>query len=81
MIDPRDGAEAPLFSDLYVAPYGHKGAYNPRDLVGLVLTTSPDDQVMAPSGEWMKRSEFERRRAATILAADDAFHAQAGGLE
>ena len=82
MLDPRDPPEAPLFDARDAALYGpNGGTYRPADLSGLVLTTSPDDQVMAPSGEWMKRSEFERRRAAAILAADDAFHAQAGKLE
>lgn len=62
--DHRALPEKPLQGrahDLDAALYGPKGAYNPRDLEGLVFVTSPDDQVMAPSGEWMKRSEWERR--------------------
>ena len=46
LTDPRDPPEAPLFDDRDRALYGPKGGtYRPADLSGLVLTTSPDDEV------------------------------------
>jgi len=79
MLDPRDPPEAPLFDDRDRALYGHKGAYNPRDLVGLVLVESPDDQVFDHrTWRWMKRSEFE---AASRILADDPFNEQASRME
>lgn len=62
--DRRAFSEKPLQGrahDLDAALYSPKGRLQPARSGRAGVRHLADDQVMAPSGEWMKRSEWERR--------------------